>query len=73
MERIAIIDHDEHKLYIEDIPESILNEQYDGEEEKYIEDVYDLEHYSWDYITDALYIPVSSSGDFRTIDFSTIE
>ena len=73
MERIVIIDHDEHKLYIEDIPESVLNEQYDGEEEKYIEDMYDLEHYSWDYITDALYIPVSSSGDFRTIDFSTIE
>ena len=73
MERIAIIDHDEHRLYIEDIPESVLNEQYDGEEEKYIEDMYDLEHYAWDYITDALYIPVSSSGDFRTIDFNAIE
>ena len=72
MERIAIIDHDEHRLYIEDIPESVLNEQYDGEEEKYIEDMYDLENYSWDFITEADYIPVSSSGDFFKIDFNTI-
>ena len=50
MERIAILDHDEHKLYVEDIDEDVLNNQYWGEEERYIRDNYDMEHFSWEYI-----------------------
>ena len=34
--------------------------------------MYNLENYSWDFITEADYIPVSSSGDFFKIDFNTI-
>ena len=57
MRRIAIIDHNEHDLIIEDINEEMLEKLYSGDEQKYIDDNYDLENYSWDYIIDALYIP----------------
>ena len=30
MTRIAIIDHDEHLLYVEDIPDDILEKKYGG-------------------------------------------
>ena len=40
MERIAILDHDEHKLYVEDIDEDVLNNQYWGEEERYIREIW---------------------------------
>ena len=71
MTRIAIIDHDEHWLYVEDIPEDILEKQYGGDEQKYIDDNYDIENYSWDYITDGLFLPAGES-DFCDIDFDTI-
>lgn len=57
MERIAIIDQEYHSLYVEDIDEEILNDKYDGSEQKYIEDNYDLGEYSWDYIVDSTYFP----------------
>lgn len=58
MERIAIIDHDDHRLFIEDIDEGILKRDYNGEEEAYIRDNYSLgENWSWDYITRAEYYP----------------
>ena len=71
MERIAIIDHDTHTLYIEDIDEDILNNQYWGEEERYIKDHYKLENYSWDYIAkvecyiDAEYSPKEQSDSIK--------
>lgn len=71
MTRIAIIDHDEHRLYVEDIPEDILENQYGGDEQKYIDDNYDIENYSWDYITEGLFLPAGES-DFCYIDFDTI-
>lgn len=71
MTRIAIIDHDEHRLYVEDIPEDILQNQYGGDEQKYIDDNYDMENYSWDYITEGLFLPAGESG-FCDIDFDTI-
>jgi hypothetical protein len=71
MTRIAIIDHDEHRLYVEDIPEDILENQYGGDEQKYIDDNYDIENYSWDYITEGLFLPAGES-DFCDIDFDTI-
>lgn len=71
MKRIAIIDHDEHWLYVEDIPEDILDKKYGGDEQKYIDDNYDIENYSWDYITESLFLPAGES-DFCDIDFDTI-
>ena len=71
MTRIAIIDHDEHRLYVEDIPDDILKKQYGGDEQKYIDDNYDMENYSWDYITEGLFLPAGES-DFCDIDFDTI-
>lgn len=55
MERIAIIDHNEHQLYVEDVSDEELA-KYNGDEEKYIEDNYDIENYSWDYVTELLYL-----------------
>lgn len=58
MERIVIIDHDKYELFIEDIDEKILQEKYNGEEEDYIKDNYDLgEHWSWDYVVSVWYMP----------------
>ena len=54
MVRLAILDHTEHRLYVEDVADSVI-EQYGGEEE-YINDMYNMEDYSWEYITDALYL-----------------
>ena len=60
MERIAIIDHDNHRLLIEDVDEEILNDKYGGEEEAYIKDNYELGNFSWDFITGIEYIPEGS-------------
>ena len=72
MERLAILDHANHKLYIEDVSEETL-EQYGGEEEKYIEDTYEFDgDYSWDYIVEAEYLPDDNDGDFIGIDFNSL-
>lgn len=55
MRRIAIIDHTNHTLFVEDVNEEILEDQYGGDEQKYIDDNYNLKGYSWDWITDAEY------------------
>ena len=58
MIRVAIIDHANHNLFIEDIDENVLEEKYNGEEEAYIKDTYDFEgEWSWDYIVSAQYFP----------------
>lgn len=57
MRRIAIIDHSTHILMVEDISEEILEGQYGGDEQMYIDDNYSLKDYSWDYIIDAQYFP----------------
>lgn len=57
MERIVIIDHDNHALFIEDISDENL-EKYHGEEEAYIKDNYTLgDNWSWEFITRIEYIP----------------
>jgi hypothetical protein len=72
MERLAILDHANHKLYIEDVSEETL-EQYGGEEEKYIEDTYEFDgDYSWDYIVETEYLPDDNDGDFIDIDFNSL-
>ena len=68
MERIAIIDHDEHKLFIEDLDEDELAEKYNGEEEKYIKDCYTLsDNWTWEYITDAQYFSEGATDPVRII------
>lgn len=54
--RIAIIDHDEHALFVEDIDDELLEREYNGSEQAYIDDNYDMENYSWDYIVYSKYI-----------------
>ena len=70
MRRIAIINHVTHGLYIEDIDEKELEEKYNGDEQAYIDDNYDLEDYSWDWITDIIYFP---KEDKTPIDFEPTE
>jgi hypothetical protein len=54
---IAVIDHDSHTLYVEDINDDILQGQYGGDEQLYIDDNYSIKNYSWDYIVDTQYLP----------------
>lgn len=62
MRRIAIIDHASHELMIEDVNEQELEDQYGGDEQKYIDDNYTFEgDYSWDWITDTQYFPEGES------------
>jgi hypothetical protein len=56
MRRIAIINHTNHTLFVEDINEEILEGQYGGDEQMYIDDNYSLKDYSWDWIADSRYI-----------------
>lgn len=61
MERIAILDHDRHCLYIEDVPDEILDApEWDGEE-NYIKENYSVNNFSWDYIVDTEYFPEGES------------
>ena len=68
MERLAILDHETHTLYVEDVSDETLA-KYDGEEEAYIEDNYALEEYSWDYIAATVY--TAPDGEIITgVDFA---
>lgn len=69
--RIAIIDHKHHTLYIEDINDEILEGQYGGDEQLYIDENYSLDEYSWDYITDTEYFPESEKTPIE-INFEDI-
>lgn len=71
MKRIAIINHATHTLFVEDINDEILEEQYGGEVQNYIEDSYTLKNYSWDYIVDAQYFPEEDKTPIE-IDFEDI-
>ena len=59
--RICIIDHDNHAVYFEDISEKDL-EKYDGSEQAYIDDMYSLTNYSWDYIVDCIFFDKPSQS-----------
>ena len=71
MRRIAIIDHTTHTLFVEDINERILEGQYGGDEQMYIDDNYNLKDYSWDWITDAEYFTESEKTPIE-INFEDI-
>lgn len=50
---IAIIDHQEHQLFIENINDAELEIKYNGSEEAYIMDKYgfnDEDLFSWEYL-----------------------
>lgn len=73
MERLVIIDHDSHTLYIEDVNEDVLYNKYNGQEEDYIKDTYSIsDNYSWDYIVSAQYIPENSDEEVCDVDFSNL-
>lgn len=73
MTRLAIIDHESHNLFIEDVSDEALA-KYNGEEEAYIEDTYELgKHWSWDYITSAQYIPDCEETEAYDINFDDIK
>lgn len=64
MERIIIIDHETHRAFIEDIDEEMLEREYGGSEEAYIEDTYELgKHWAWEYVTEIEYIPMKDDGE----------
>ena len=71
MRRLAIINHTNHTLYVEDINDEILESQYGGDEQLYIDENYNLEDYSWDYIIDAQYFPESEKTPIE-INFEDI-
>ena len=51
MRRIVIIDHDNHSLVIDDVDEEVLENDYNGDEQAYIDANYWIgENYSWDWI-----------------------
>jgi len=73
MRRIAIIDHNEHELLIEDVNEQELEEKYGGDEQAYINDNYTFEgDYSWDWITDTQYYP-EGDPDPIEVEFRDLE
>ena len=65
MTKIIIIDHDEHCAYFEELTDEML-EKYDGNEQAYIDDNYNIENMSWDYITDIF--RVDENGDIEEIN-----
>ena len=73
MERLAIIDHNNHNLYIEDVSDEALA-KYNGSEEDYIKDNYSIEgnFFSWDYITSAQYFPEGDDPDPVEVNFKDL-
>lgn len=70
MERIAILDHANHHLYIEDISDADL-EAYNGSEEDYIKDNYTFDgDWSWDYIVQTEYFPIEDDKTPYDIEFT---
>ena len=54
MEQLAILDHYNHVLIIDEVSDETL-EKYNGEEEDYIKDNYEFEgDWSWEWITDVV-------------------
>lgn len=72
MKRIAIIAHNSHTLFVEDVNEKIL-EKYNGNIKAYIEDNYCISgKFSWDYITSAQYLPETEETEVYDIDYSEL-
>lgn len=74
MERIVIIDHETHRLYIEDVHDEVLA-KYNGEEEDYIKDTYDLsDNWSWDFVANTLYTRTTPDEEETiSLDFNLMQ
>lgn len=73
MTRVAIIDHESHRLIVEDIDDEVLNASYNGDEEAYIKDMYTFDgEWSWDYIVEAEYYPMDYDDPIE-IDFDSLD
>ena len=68
--RVAILDHDYHKLYVEDIDRKYI-EQYAGSLEDYIRGNYLLGNFSYEKINDATYLSPDME-DSVTVNFEDI-
>ena len=72
MRRLAILDHADHTLMVEDVNEEVLESNYNGSEEAYIKENYTFEgDFSWDWIVDAEYYAEGESDPIE-IDFDEI-
>ena len=72
MKRIAIINHATQTLFVEDINEGALEEQYNNDIEMYIHDnYYPTDDLSWGQINDAQYISEFEKGPIE-INFEDI-
>lgn len=70
-ERLAIIDHENHRLFIEDVDLDILEKNYHGEEEDYIKDNYTLsDNFSWEWIVVTEYTPIDE--DTMDVEFTDL-
>ena len=56
MLRIAILDHDKRKLFVEEINDDLLNKVYGDNIERYIKYNHSIANYSWEYISRAIYV-----------------
>ena len=71
MIRVAIIDHETHNLFMEDLDEDVLEKEYEGSEEAYIEATHELgKHWTWDYIVHTEYYPNMANDDGIVVEFS---
>ena len=66
-ERLAILNHYNHTLYIEDVYTMDLR-KYNYKEEEYIKDVFGFDNFSWDYIIRTEYYPAENK-DGLSIEF----
>lgn len=72
MKRIAILDHDSHCLFVEDVSNDTLKNHYNDDMKAYIEDSYTFNGaYSWEYINDAEYLREEDKMPIE-IDFDEI-
>ena len=61
MEMLAILDHYNHTLIIDEVPDKTL-QKYNGEEEDYIKDNYEFEgDWSWEWVTDIVHYDIDGS------------
>lgn len=70
MTRLAIICHETHTLFVEDVEDSEIEKA--GGEEEYIRENYSTQCFTWDYIVDAEYIPNDDDKDPYEIDFENM-
>lgn len=71
---IAIIDHNEHQLFMEKVNIQVINRKYGGDTEAYIKEMYGFngeDIFSWEYVAepietfriDSLNIKYTNGGD----------